>query len=202
MTSTPQHSWYLIISPCRDDSRCTYDGSRWEGIKTHSTSYFTFLAQIKKRHGLVVSGMALWEFRGNIQRLYSLDIHLSLTEILPSFLMWLWWNSPAAAHTKTSIFQIRIWQSENCQTLNCKQDFPKTLIIAANAGPCRQVWQSQPAQHPQEALGYRSQMNTCHSNSLFFPTIPSYPLCRVAMKTTQKKNKNRPKKPPKRSRRL
>lgn len=59
---------------------------------------------LKKRHGLVVSGMALWEFRGNIWRLYSLDIHLSLTEILPSFLMWLWWNSPAAADTKTSTY--------------------------------------------------------------------------------------------------
>lgn len=156
---------------------------------------FSFMVYVpgtggKKRHGLVVSGMALWELRGNIWRLYSLDIHLSLTEILASFLPWLWWNSPAAADTKTSIHRIRKWPSENCQTSNCKpKDFSKTLIIAASAGLCRQIWQSQPVQHPQEALGYLSHMNTCHSNS------PSYPLCRVALKTTEKKRKKTPKGP-------
>lgn len=108
--------------------------------------------------------MALWEFRGNIWRLYRLDIHLPLTETLPSVLTWLWWNSPAAADTKNTHM--------SDQTLTSKHGNAHPEMVprtAASSGPAGESDTQNLSNTLKRHSDKRSHMNTCHSNSLFLP---------------------------------
>lgn len=95
ISSNTSWNWNWVVLLCDISKKTagtsrTQGGTRWS--KKHSTLYFPGTG---KRHGLVVSGMALGEFRGNTEG-YIVWISISLHRNTFNFSQ-LEWNSPGAA---------------------------------------------------------------------------------------------------------